>query len=158
MCIPATSYIGEKLFGLIDWLINHDSCEYLLQRISIAMQRGNAAAVLSTMGKPQPDSWEWLLHDNTVTWLCHYSLYVIDVLCMSLSCRNVWLRINHEQQLLSTVIALTCVPLCVSFNILHYAIMEVAVSTTLRETLYTVHHTPPPNPVYIWCYYYNYTI
>ena len=37
--------------------VNH---EYLLQRISIAMQRGNAAAVLATMGKPQLDSWEWL--------------------------------------------------------------------------------------------------
>ena len=34
------------------------SREYLLQCISIAMQRGNAAAVLGTMGKPQLDSWE----------------------------------------------------------------------------------------------------
>ena len=34
------------------------SHEYLLQRSSIAMQRGNAAAVLGTMGRPQPDSWE----------------------------------------------------------------------------------------------------
>ena len=34
------------------------SHEYLLQRISIVVQRGNAAAVLGTMGKPQLDSWE----------------------------------------------------------------------------------------------------
>ena len=34
------------------------SHEYLLQCISIAVRRGNAAAVLGTMGRPQLDSWE----------------------------------------------------------------------------------------------------
>ena len=34
------------------------SHEYLLQRISIAVQRENAAAVLDTMGRAQLDSWE----------------------------------------------------------------------------------------------------
>ena len=37
------------------------SHEYLLQCISIAVWRGNATAVLSTMGRPQLDSWEVLL-------------------------------------------------------------------------------------------------
>ena len=36
---------------------NH-SHEYVLQRISIALQMGNAAVVLGTMGRPQLDSWE----------------------------------------------------------------------------------------------------
>ena len=34
------------------------SHEYLLQRISIAVQMGNAAAVLGIMGRPQLDSWD----------------------------------------------------------------------------------------------------
>ena len=33
-------------------------CEYLLQHISIAVQRGNAVAVFGIKGKPQLDSWE----------------------------------------------------------------------------------------------------
>ena len=33
------------------------SREFLLQRISVAVQRGNAAAVLGTMGR-RPDGWE----------------------------------------------------------------------------------------------------
>ena len=36
------------------------SRKHLLQRITIAVQRGNTAAVLSSMGKPQLQSWEWL--------------------------------------------------------------------------------------------------
>ena len=34
------------------------SRQYLLQRIFIAVQRGNAAAVLGTIGRPQLQSWE----------------------------------------------------------------------------------------------------
>ena len=34
------------------------SHKYLLQRISIAVQVGNAAAVLGIMGRPQLDSWD----------------------------------------------------------------------------------------------------
>ena len=47
-----------NLFACDGLIFPNRSREYLLQHISIAMQRGNAAAVLGTMGKPQLDSWE----------------------------------------------------------------------------------------------------
>ena len=67
------------------------SREYLLQRISIAMQRGNAAAVLGTMGKPQLDSDFCMLiqlHDYVIFFLpmlqyhnsLHYIQFTMNVL------------------------------------------------------------------------------
>ena len=47
--------LGRRLFKITG---EPRSREYLLQRISIAVQRGNAAAILGTMGRPQQDSWE----------------------------------------------------------------------------------------------------
>ena len=54
----AEEFVGELGRRLCKTTGEPCSHEYLLQRISIAMQRGNAAAVLGTMGKPQLDSWE----------------------------------------------------------------------------------------------------
>ena len=54
----AEEFMGEVGRRLCKATGEPHSCEYLLQCISIAVQRGNAAAVLGTMGKPQLDSWE----------------------------------------------------------------------------------------------------
>ena len=54
----AEEFVGELGRRLCKTMGEPCSREYLLQRILIAMQRGNAAAVLGTMGKPQLDSWE----------------------------------------------------------------------------------------------------
>ena len=54
----AEEFMGELGRRLCKTTEEPRSREYLLQRISIAMQRGIAAAVLGTMGKPQLDSWE----------------------------------------------------------------------------------------------------
>ena len=47
--------LGRRLFKITG---EPRSREYLLQHISIAVQRGNVAAILGTMGRPQQDSWE----------------------------------------------------------------------------------------------------
>ena len=62
----AEEFVGELGRRLCKTTGESRSRKYLLQRIAIAMQRGNAAAVLGTMGKPQLDSCEWLLHVDTV--------------------------------------------------------------------------------------------
>ena len=54
----AEKFVGELGRHLCKTTGEPHSCERLLQRISTAVQRGNAAAVFGTMGRPQLDSWE----------------------------------------------------------------------------------------------------
>ena len=54
----AEKFVGELGRRLCKTTGEPHSCERLLQRISTAVQRGNAAAVFGSMGRPQLDSWE----------------------------------------------------------------------------------------------------
>ena len=54
----AEEFMGELGQHLCKITGEPHCCKYLLQHISIAVQRGNAVAVLGIKGKPQLDSWE----------------------------------------------------------------------------------------------------